>query len=128
MSVSTLIESLGVNKKRQAEAYKAYKDLKEIEEIWKAELAVELEKLGAKSFKGKKYSAITTSRSDTIVTNEQSVIDWINNEPNIETDQYIGLKLANFKPLANQVLKETGEIIPGTDRVIKESLSIKENK
>lgn len=128
MRISELIEAIGVNKKRQAEAYKNYKELKEIEDIWKQELQAELEKAGLKSAKGDKYLATLSERSDIVVTHEPSVIEWLKESPNVEEDAYIGLKLVNFKQLANQVLKETGEIIPGTDRIIKESLSIKENK
>lgn len=128
MQISELIEAIGINKKRQSEAYKNYKELKEIEDIWKLELAAMLEEAGAKSFKGEKYSAIVSSKSDIVVTNESEVIEWLKNDPNVEEDVYIGLRLTAFKPLANEVLKKTGEIIPGTDRIIKDSLSIKENK
>lgn len=128
MQISELIEQIGVNKKRQAEAYKTYKDLKEIEEIWKAELMAELDKSGLKSAKGEKYMASISSRSDVIVTSESDVVEWLKNDPNVEEDAYIGLKVSTFKPLANEVLKKTGEIIPGTERVIKDSLTIKENK
>lgn len=128
MDISGLIAHLGLNKKLQAEAYKSYKQLKEAEEGLKLELTNKLQEAGLKSAKGEKYSAIITARSDIVITHEQSVIDWLKESPNIEEDAYMGLRLANFKVLANQVLKQTGEVIPGTDRVTKESLSIKENK
>jgi hypothetical protein len=128
MEIAYLVASLGELKSAQAETYKALKGMKETEEVLKQELMAKLSDNGLRSAKGEKYSASIASRSDIIVVDETAVVEWLKNEPNVEEDQYIGLKLLNFKPLANQVLKETGEIIPGTDRVIKESLSIKENK
>lgn len=128
MSVSALIEAIGELKSASNETYKAYKEMKNTEEELKAQLAEELHMVGLKSAKGEKYSASISSRLDITVTHEHSVIEWLENTPDVESDAYIGLKLTNFKTLAMKVLKDTGEIIPGTETVSKESITIKENK
>ena len=127
-TVSELIGHIGQNKKRQAEAYREYKDLKEIEEVWKNELMRKLQEVGLKSAKGEKYSASISSRTDIVVTHEQSVLDWIKETPNIEADAYIGLKKTEFKTLAKTLLKDTGEVVPGTELTTIESITVKENK
>lgn len=128
MSVSALIEAIGELKSAQSETYKAYKEMQKTEAELKTQLMEELHAIGLKSAKGEKYSASISKKLDIAVTHEQSVIDWLENTPNVESDAYIGLKVTSFKPLALKVLKETGEIIPGTETVTKESLSVKENK
>lgn len=125
MQISKLLDKLGENKKLQAEKYQAYKELREAEETMKAELLAEMRAAGSLSFKGERYIATISERKDIAITHEHSVMEWLEETPNIETDAYIGLKLNEFKTLAKQVLKETGEIIPGTDLVVKESLSVK---
>jgi len=128
VDIAKLIEAIGELKSAQSETYKAYKEMQNAETELKTQLLDELHRIGLKSAKGEKYSAAVSSKMDIAVTHEQSVIDWLNNTPNVESDAYIGLKLTNFKPLALKVLKETGEIIPGTITVSKESLSIRESK
>lgn len=128
MSISELIAKLGENKKQAANLYKSYKQLKEVEEVLKDELMLRLRENGLKSAKGEEYSASISERSDVVVTHEQSVIDWLRETPDVEEDAYIGLKTTNFKQFARQILKDTGEIIPGTDVVSADSISIKENK
>lgn len=128
MDIANLISSLGELKKAQAEAYKTYKGMKEAEDSLKAQLIEQLQVVGLKSAKGDKYSVSISSRSDVVVTHEQSVIEWLKTSPDVETDAYIGLKMTPFKVLAKQVLKDTGEIVPGTNLKTIESISVKENK
>src|SRR5690606_29290920 len=101
---------------------------KEKEEQAKAQLMAMLTDTGLKSAKGEKYSASISSRSDVVVTHEQSVIEWLKTTPDVEADAYIGLKVTPFKTLAKEILKTTGEVITGTDLTTIESISIKENK
>ncbi len=130
MDISELIESIGKTKREANNLYKAYKELSEKEVALKSDLHIKLTEMGLKSAKGSKYSASISQRPNIHITHEQSAIDWLKNEPNIETDQFIGLKTTEFKKLALYRLSEKGggEIIPGTEMVMSESLSIKENK
>lgn len=130
MNVSELIEAIGETKSEANKLYKAYKELSEKEAGLKSELQIKLTEMGLKSAKGEKYSASLSKRPNIKITHEQSAIDWLNNEPNLETDQFIGLKTTEFKKLALYRLSEKGggEIVPGTELVMSESLSIKENK
>ncbi len=130
MNISQLIEAIGETKSEANKLYKAYKELSDKEVAYKSELQIKLTEMGLKSAKGDKYSASIAQRSNIQITHEQSAIDWLNNEPNIETDQFIGLKTTEFKKLALYRLSEKGggEIIPGTEMVMSESLSVKANK
>lgn len=128
MTVAELIERLGEVKEAKTSAYEAYKSVQTVEDDLKSQLVATLRETGLKSAKGQNYQASLSERSDIVVTHESSVIEWLNNEPDVEHDVYIGLKTTAFKTLAKEVLKTTGEIIPGTETRVTESLSIKANK
>lgn len=128
MDIANLVAALGELKAAQSEAYKAYKGMKEAEESLKAQLMEQLQSAGLKSAKGENYQATVSDKPDIQITHEQSVINWLNETPNVEADAYIGLKKTEFKGLALQILKETGEIVPGTELLTKEVLSIRSNK
>lgn len=129
MNVSELIELIGHTKSEASKLYKSYKELSDKETEFKSELQVKLTDMGLKSAKADKYSVSIAQRPSIQITNEQSAIDWLRGEPNLETDQFIGLKATEFKKLALYRLSEKGggEIIPGTELVMSESISIKEN-
>lgn len=125
MKVPELIDALGELSTKGKKLYTEYKQIKEQEDALRQDLMIVLQETGLRSAKTKHYSASVATRSDIEVIHEQSVLEWLRHEPNVEEDQYIGLKRTEFKPLAKQVLKETGEIIPGTQTVSKDSLTIK---
>lgn len=87
-----------------------------------------LEATGLKSAKTDDFTASIVSKPNIIVTHEESVIDWLKHQPDIEPDQYIGLKQSSFKPLAAQWFIKTGEKIPGVETQITETLAIRTNK
>lgn len=126
-TISELVDELG-NLKRAANAhYSAYKDMQvHIAEL-SGTLQATLDSLGLRSAKSSKYGASISQRTNVVVTSETAVREWLENSPNVESDFYIGLKLTPFKQLANQVLKETGEVIPGTEVEFKDSITIKAN-
>lgn len=126
--LAKLMDELGKARERSSAAYEAYKGYKAYEDDLRQKVADALHESGLKSAKGKSYSAIFTDRPTIIIAHEQSVKDWINNTPDVEADQYIGIIPTQFQTLAKTMLKETGEMIPGTELQIKESLSIKANK
>lgn len=127
-NVTKLIDQLGSLKATANKLYSDYKDMQvHIAEL-SASLSAELESLGLRSAKSKQYGVSIAQRTNVSVISETAVKEWLQNTPNIESDFYIGLKLTPFKTLANQVLKETGEIIPGTELEYKESITVKRNK
>lgn len=128
MKISELVDKIGVTKKTANDLYKQYKEYKDTEESLKEELKIQLAEAGLRSTKTKNFNASLTQKPDIQVTHEQSVMDWLKQSPNVEEDAYIGLKLTPFKGLALHILKETGEIVPGTETLTKESISIRENK
>ena len=128
MTIAELLEVLGHVRSAGVDAYKGYKLIKEEEEDLKAELLEKLSEAGLKSAKGDKFQATITSRPIIEITHEQSVLNWLNETPDIESDAYIGLKKIEFKSLALQILKDTGEIVPGTELSNQEILTIRSNK
>lgn len=128
LTVSELVSVLGEISTESKELYKQYKILKEQEDEIRFELTHKLKESGLLSAKTDAFTASIAKKPTVTVTHEQSVLDWIKETPDVESDQYIGLKLTPFKTLAMSILKGTGEIIPGTELIETESLSIRANK
>lgn len=126
-SLSELLAELGKARQDSNNAYERYKELKGIEDALRYELDVMLHEQGLKSAKGQDFTASLVETPRIVIKHEQSVIDWLREAPNIETDQYLGIKSAEFQSLAKSLLKNTGEVIPGTEVEVKESLAIKSN-
>lgn len=127
-TINQLIDKLGELGKQSQYYYGEYKKTEEQKAAYKQELSAALAASGLKSAKTDTFMASIASKQAVQVVHEQSVIEWLREEPNIETDQYIGLKKTEFKSLAMTLLKETGEQIPGTELVTTESLSVRRNK
>jgi hypothetical protein len=128
MSLSELIAALGKARTTASGLYNTYKEAKGYEDQLRYELELKLKETGLKSVKGADYSAVITETPRIVIKHEQSVIEWLKEAPNIETDQYIGLKATEFQTLAKTMLKGTGELVPGTEVEVRESLSIRANK
>jgi hypothetical protein len=127
LSISSLIEFIGKTKAQGAEAYKIYKEVKESEEQLKFVLMEKLKEVGLKSAKGEEYTASLSEKPRVVIKDESAVIEWLKNAPNVEEDFYIGVKRTEFQSLATSLLKETGELIDGTDVQVTESLSVRAN-
>lgn len=128
MSLSTALEDYGKAKSEANTLYMAYKDLKTKEDVLKGYLLDELEAAGLQSAKGSDYSATITNKSMITIQHEATVMEWLQNTPDVEADLYIGIKPTSFQTLAKSMLKGTGEIIPGTELVTSHILSIRTNK
>lgn len=127
LSLSELLAALGEARQAASSAYEGYKELKGIEDQLRYELEITLKETGLKSAKGEDFSASISETPRVVVVNEQSVIDWLQNTPDVEGDRYVGLKTTEFSTFAKARLKGTGEVIPGTEVRVAESLSIKAN-
>jgi len=125
MELQSLIDEYGELKSKANKLYSEYKDLVVVVEEKRYELQKMLEATGLRSVKSANYGVSTVSKRNIAVTNEHLVMEWLKDTPDIEGDLYIGVKLTQFKQLADQVLKQTGEIIPGTEVSTKETISIK---
>jgi hypothetical protein len=128
ISLSSLVSALGESRKASSNAYEAYKELKGIEDQARYELEAMLREMGLKSAKGQDFTASIAEKPTIIIKNEADIIDWLQNTPDVESDRYIGLKQTEFKSLAQAMLKGTGEVVPGTEVEVRESLSIRANK
>lgn len=128
LTLAEILKTLGETKVNANEAYKTYKVYKEVEDNLKAELMFKLKDTGLKSAKGDAFTASITEKPTVVVKSEIDVIEWLKNNPEIESDFYIGLKKAEFGLMANAQLKDTGEVPNGCDVEVRESLAIRANK
>lgn len=127
LSLSELVAALGQARAASTNAYEGYKEQKAIEDQLRYELEAKLHTDGLKSAKGADFTASITEKPTVVIKNEPAIIEWLKSTPDIESDQYIGLKTTEFKSLAQSLLKGTGEVIPGTEVEIRESLAIRSN-
>lgn len=126
--IAEILEELGKTRRMANDLYIRYKQLKQIEEEYRAELLIQLHDVGLKSVKGSDFSASIAETPRVVITNETATIEWLKNKPDIEYDFYIGIKNSEFQSLAKQMLKDTGELADGTEVQYTESLAIKNNK
>lgn len=112
-----------------------YKEVKQTADDIKKEIdrlkAKLLEKMIAgqiRSQEGKEYLAIRTPKTDMRLIDETLALKWVNDTKLPERERYIGLKWVDFKPLVKTWFNETGERIPGTERVDSDTLTIREKK
>lgn len=122
-----MLTKLGRARQASARAYDIYKQLKEMEDALRAQLFETLKADNLRSAKGADFTASISQTPTVVVKHEPSVIDWLKHAPDIEYDQYVGLKTTNFQGLARSILKGTGEVIPGTEIEVRETISIKSN-
>lgn len=105
--------------------YEVYKAGKDVENELRAQIQEELHYNELKQIKTDTTTISLSQKSSLQIMNESMVIDWLNSTPNVEADAYIGVKRANLETLAKEMLKQTGELIPGTDTQYTEVLSIR---
>jgi len=127
MSLSELVAALGNAREASSNAYERYKELKGLEDQLRYELEAKLRSDGLKSAKGADFTATITEKPTIVIKNEAAIVEWLNNTPDVESDQYIGLKATEFKSLAQSMLKGNGEVVPGTEVEVRESLAIRAN-
>lgn len=127
MTVSELVSALGAVSSESKELYKQYKEAKEKEDALRAALTAQLHESGLLTAKTPDYTASISIKKSVAVTDESAAIGWLK-ESGLEVDHYVGLRLTNFKTMANAMLKDTGEIVPGTELQESESLAIRANK
>lgn len=128
MTIPELMEKLGSARRASKDVYDAYKAAKELEDGLRAELDTKLRSEGLRSAKNDDYIASITSKPLVKITDERAAINWLERQPDIETDLYIGLKKAAFDGLVKAALKTDGEVVPGTELENNEYLTIKEVK
>lgn len=128
MSLSELVAALGEARVAASNLYQTYKEAKGIEDQLRYQLEEQLKVSGLKSVKGADFQAVITETPRVVIKHEQSVIDWLRNTPDVETDRYVGVKASEFQSLAKAMLKDTGEMIPGTEVEVRETLAIRANK
>lgn len=122
-----LIDKLKKCMELKQAAYESYTDATQLEAIARQELKEYMQSTGLLSAKTKDLTASIVSKPTIDIKHEQSALEWLKNEPNIEADEFIGLKVTPFKKLALHRLSEKGggEIIPGTEMIMQESLAIR---
>lgn len=110
---------------RAVSLYIRYKEAEQEVDEARAELESLMRSKGLKTARTEKFVSVINQRPHIEITHEPSVIQWLQEEPNVEADVYIGLKKKAFDTLAKTVMKKTGEVIPGTNYETRESVSVK---
>ena len=130
MNITDLMNELVIARHNTQSAYQVYKACKETEDEIREDLMSELRKTGLKAAKDADTgnSVSIAKREQIKVTNEAEVIAWLEENPSVQAKDYIGLRKTSFDPIAKAWLEKTGEIIPGTELVDNEYLTIKEKK
>lgn len=127
LSLSELVAALGDARTHSSALYNTYKEAKTVEDQLRYELEEKLKETGLKSVKGANYNAVIMETPRIVIKHEQSVMDWLKESPDIESDRYIGIKSLEFQGLAKAMLKDNGEVIPGTEVEMRQSLAIRSN-
>jgi hypothetical protein len=125
--INKLVNKLGELGKQSQYYYEEYKKTEEKKQELRKVLMDTLQAAGLRSAKTDTFTASMSARPSIQVSHEQSVLEWLREAPDIEADAYIGLKKAEFKSLAMTLLKQTGEVIPGTELITNESISVRKN-
>lgn len=105
--------------------YSMYTEAKLLEDMKRDELKQYMLSTGALSHRTKDLTVSIVSKPTIEIKHEQSVLNWLKHEPNLEIDQFVGLKLTPFKKYALHKLKETGEQIDGIDVIMQDSLAVR---
>ena len=129
LTVPQLLEKLGEVRSQKQEAYEYAGSLASREGELKLQVQETLSALGLKTAKTQdgRFTAGITTRPTLKVIDETAAIKWLKAEK-LDVELYTGLKTVMFKSLAEAKLKETGEIVPGTQQETVEYLSFRENK
>jgi hypothetical protein len=127
MKVTELLNELGKIRSEANELYSSYKELKEQETKLRADLVGVLSDLGLKQAKNDDYIASISLVPKVVIKDELSVMEWIYKNLPDQQEQYIGVKRTEFGLMAKAMLKDIGELVPGTDVESTESLIVKAN-
>lgn len=127
MDLPQLISAAAEANKKAQEAYEAYATLKSASDVLRQQTIEKLHETGLKSAKNDNYSASISIRPSIMVVDETQVIEWIKKNK-MDLSIYTGLKKTAFDPIAKAALQKTGEIVPGTQIIEKESITIRSNK
>lgn len=125
MDLQTKILRLGALRDLYSEAYDKYQELKAEYDMTRFLITQEMGQQGIKSLESGPFLTVRTVKPDLKLTDEAALLNWLQEQPNLETDMYIGLKWTNFKPVAKTLLKKDGEIPPGTELTMTESVTLK---
>jgi|FreactcultureFD7_1027221.scaffolds.fasta_scaffold00292_12 chromosome segregation ATPase len=127
MKVTELLNELGKIRSEANQLYSSYKELKDQENRLRADLVGVLDDLGLKQAKNEDYIASISLVPKVVIKDELSAMEWIYKNLPEQQEQYIGIKRTEFGLMAKVMLKDIGELIPGTDVETTESLIIKAN-
>lgn len=128
-NIPELLEQLAEARKARMEAGEYYGSVKEREEELKIKVEAALKETGLKSAKTSdgRFGATIAERPNIAIVDEKKAIKWLKAEK-LDLDYYTGIKTMPFKSLVESKLKETGEIVPGTEMTMTEYITFRENK
>lgn len=125
-TIPELMEMIVQQQEISQMAYKTYQQFRDAEYAIRDQLEAQLRATGLKSAKASDGTTATIAERKGIgITHEPSVMGWLKEQPNIEGDLYLTVRKREFGEFAKRWLKETGEVIPGTEMQVAEHLSIR---
>lgn len=128
MSINTSLKQLDkARNKLNAIDLKRRQVVDELNQV-KEKVFMELQKAKLKSARTDDFTVSIAVRNSLQVTHQNTLMEWLKNEPNVEPDLYIQINKRALEPLVKQALKETGEIVPGVEFTQSEYISLRSNK
>lgn len=127
MEIKQLLELLAWQKQSYEECKQEYDEAKEKLDITKQLLMDKLAEIGLKSAKNDELTVSIVSKPYFKVLDQTAAMDWLKDEPEVDERVYIKTIVDSkaLEGLAKEVLKKTGEIIPGSEFVSSEYMSVR---
>lgn len=128
MELNTLLDKLSATQAQYNKARETADRILQDVNALKEEVHIKLNELGLRSARNEDYTVTIASRRNYVITNEQDVINWLKEQPNLELDMYIGVKKKELDVLNKHLEKTTGEIPTGVEPLSKEYISLRKAK
>lgn len=91
-------------------------------------LEMEMQATEVDSIRVDSVRATIARRKSLVVTDERKLIKWLHNNPELETNVYIGVKRQAIEPIVKAYLAKTDKQVPGTELKTTEYLSIRNTR
>lgn len=113
------------------EAINATKPLKEELDGLKFEIMEEMITRKSKRTEvidGFSYYVVRAERKSVSIASPRKIVNWIKKQDNLKLEEFLKLDTDKVKLLADKVLKEDGEFLPGVESTNTEYISVRKEK
>ena len=81
-----------------------------------------------KTVKNDYATVMVKPTASVVISDQHKVMDWLKENPDYDLETYLRLDKKMVDPIIKHVLTEDGEVVPGTEIVTAETISISRNK